>query len=328
MKRIEPTDEWFQGAISLEKHAEGIRPWRIPHQQRGLYVHEDMLTAARRCSGVRLRFRSATTRIRLDFAPLEEEIALDCVIDGELRTARSLPGEGVVQVEGLAAAPKTVELWLDPRRELTLAGMWIDDDAEISAAEDTRPRWITYGSSITACGAAGSPARTWPAVVARRSGLHLQSLGFGGQCHLDPLVAQMMRDLPADVISLCLGINIYGRASLGPRAFISAAIGFVKLLREKHPTVPIAVISPIYGAHREHEQNAVGFTLPLMRRELEKAVGLLAEYGDPSIHYVNGLELLGEAEAHLLPDHLHPDAEGYELMGERFHRQVMSKLLS
>ena len=36
----------------------------------------------------------------------------------------------------------------------------------------------------------------------------------------------------------------------------------------------------------------------------------------PVPQYRDGLELFGEADEHLLPDLLHPNGEGYELMGQ------------
>ena len=145
---------------------------------------------------------------------------------------------------------------------------------------------------------------------------------------LDPPARRMHRlDLPADRLSMCVGINVYGGASLGPRAFRQAVIGTVRTVREKHPETPFTVMSPIFGCAREREPNAVGFTLPAMRQEVRAAVEDLRAHGDGAVHYVNGLEILGEADAHLLPDELHPDAEGYRLMGRRFLEKVARPIL-
>jgi lysophospholipase L1-like esterase len=140
------------------------------------------------------------------------------------------------------------------------------------------------------------------------------------------MIARMMRDLPADYLSICVGINVYGAASLGPRTFIPSILGFVRILRERHPTTPLAVISPIYSPSRETTENAVGFTLRAMRAEVAEAVDLLQSQGDQHVHYVDGLRLFGPELAHLLPDGLHPNAEGYEAMGESFLREVAGPL--
>jgi hypothetical protein len=36
------------------------------------------------------------------------------------------------------------------------------------------------------------------------------------------------------------------------------------------------------------------------------------------LHYLSGLELFSEADASMMPDLLHPDGDGYELLGQRF----------
>ena len=132
----------------------------------------------------------------------------------------------------------------------------------------------------------------------------------------------VMRDRPADYLSMCVGINIYGGASLGERTFRSNIIGFVRLIREKHADVPFVVMSPIYSPPREATENRVGFTLQAMREQVASAVEALRAHGDGNVHYVNGLDVFGEDLGHLLPDDLHPNAEGYKVMGRNFIEKV------
>ena len=65
------------------------------------------------------------------------------------------------------------------------------------------------------------------------------------------MIARMIRDLPADFLSMKVGINIQGGNTLNERTFRAAIIGFVQIVREKHPDTPFAVISPIYSPPRE-----------------------------------------------------------------------------
>ena len=44
----------------------------------------------------------------------------------------------------------------------------------------------------------------------------------------------------------------------------------------------------------------------------------LRAHGDANIHYIDGLDVFGPEFAHLLPDELHPNAEGYRLIGKRY----------
>ena len=80
--------------------------------------------------------------------------------------------------------------------------------------------------------------------------------------------------------------------------------------------------SPIWGHDRETTPNAVGLTLQQMRVEVREAVESFRQRGDDNIYYVDGLKLFGEELAHLLPDNLHPNAEGYRRMGENFLKEV------
>ena len=193
---------------------------------------------------------------------------------------------------------------------------------------DPRPRWVTYGSSITHCRSAARPTETWPALVARASDLNLTCLGYGGNCHLEPMVARMIRDRPADLLSMKVGINVHNHGSLNARTFRPAIIGFVRIVRERHPDVPFAVVSPIYAAWRETQPNEVGFTIAAMREEVAAAVAALQAHGDRHLYYVDGLEIFGPQHAHLLPDDLHPNAEGYQVLAQNFLRVVMPQLLS
>jgi lysophospholipase L1-like esterase len=162
-------------------------------------------------------------------------------------------------------------------------------------------------------------------VVARGRGLDLTCLGYGGNCHLDPLVACVIRDLPADYLSMKVGINIYGAGSLSVRTFGPGIVAFVRIVREKHPTTPFVVASPIISPPREGEPNRAGFTLAGMREEVAGAVETLRAHGDRNVYYADGLSLFGADLVSLLPDDVHPNAEGYQALGRNFLREVAAR---
>lgn len=219
--------------------------------------------------------------------------------------------------------------------------------------DSARPTLLVHGSSIThsvgvdsamggqlqgypfGSGSAWSPSRTWPATAARLADVEFLSLGFNGQAVLDQSVARMIRDTPnLDCIALKLGINVHNSGCMGVRAFGQAVQGFLQTVRDGHPTTPLVLISPIFGSWREDvtysEQHPVlqdrddadpRFpTLKQMRTELQRIVGLLRARGDRQLHYTSGLELFSKTDydAGLAPDGLHPNGDGYEVMGTRF----------
>ena len=102
-----------------------------------------------------------------------------------------------------------------------------------------------HGSSISHGAGAASALGTWPVVAARAAGLDLVNLGFSGNAVLDPFVARAIRDQPADVITLKLGINVVNHDAIHLRAFAPAVHGFLDTVREGHPTTPLVVVSPL-----------------------------------------------------------------------------------
>ncbi|CAG7658750.1 SGNH/GDSL hydrolase family protein [Paenibacillus allorhizosphaerae] len=325
-RSINLRDDLFKGAVSLEHTAEGITPWRIPYQEYDLFPPNGIGGKSRDAAGVRLCFQSNTNSMELVFAPSSNELTVDCVVNGAVKaTGRIEPGGTVLRFDGLGNDQKEIEVFFSQKFPVKISGLRVEAKADLSPCQ-FRPRWVTYGSSITQCGAANSPAFTWPAIVARRAKLDLTCLGYGGNCMIEPMVARMIRDLPAEYISLCLGINVYGQSALSPRTFKSAVIGFIQTIREKHPNTPMTVMSPIISPPRETKENSVGMTLVKMREQIAEVVLMLQGRGDEHIHYVNGMDLFNESLIDYLPDQLHPNHEGYGILADRFEQRVVKQL--
>lgn len=295
-----------------------------------LYPFEELHEQAAMPAGVRVAFRSNTRSLGCKFQCIPEDspARLDLTARGELLGSVAIAGRERAEFVQLPPGEKLLELWLPQNQAFRLVGLELDDGATLAPKSEERSRrWITYGSSITQCKGAESPARTWPGIVARKANLNLTCLGYAGQCHIEPMLGRLIRDQQADLISLCLGINVQSGASLNVRTFRPAVLGFASLVRERHRIAPLALISPVYSPDRESESNAAGLTLEIMRSEIRSAVETLRELGDEHVHYVDGLDLLGRQEEHLLPDRLHPSQEGYELIARRFHEQVLPLLV-
>ena len=307
-----------------------------------------ILTMAGMCSGVRLVLGTDAHALRLVVRPrqIDAKLNFDLVADGRLLDSRAFPpqqtyarADGVeegsaddLQAQAafarLAADPVTVdfagiqaggaqtlELWLPHRAAVTVMSLEVNSGAAVAAPlKDSRPRWITHGSSITHGiggadnGCAHGPARTWPGTAARLADVNLVNLGLGGQCHFDQAVARVIRDEPAELLTLKLGINVHNLASLSLRTFATAALGFVMTVRDGHPLTPIVLVSPIYSADDWRESTSTGSnrrgddgvplsgaswpTLQTMREDVKAVVELLRKRGDANIYYRDGLELL------------------------------------
>jgi lysophospholipase L1-like esterase len=248
--------------------------------------------------------------------------------------ARLTPGDdSVVHLElPPADGPREVLLWLPQNAHTRILSA--RSDAPLLASPRTPSvRWSHYGSSISHCVTADGPTGVWPVIAARELGWDVCSFALAGQAMLDPFVARAIAERPADLITLKVGINLVNHAAMTARTFVPAVHGFLDILRERQPDTPIVLISPIFSSLHESTpgplvrlpsgalvgspqfERAGALTLERVRPLLERIVD---RRGDPAISYLNGLDILGEADAHLLVDRLHPDAAGYRILGERF----------
>lgn len=366
------TADLLRGALDLEFTEHGVLPHRLPAWARAQCSDGQLAMVEAQPSGVRLVFRTRATVVELDTlrtkmsyqdAPPRPDGVYDLLVDGRLAGQASVTGGNVLLVDlttgsvesrpgpvgtvrfpGLPDRMKNVEIWL-PYNEITRL-VALRTDAPVEAApEDGRRVWLHHGSSISHGSDAASPTTTWPALAASLGGVQLINLGLGGSALLDPFTARALRDTPADLVSVKIGINLVNTDVMRLRAFTPAVHGFLDTIREGHPTVPLLVASPIlcpihedtpgpsapdfsdlsegrirFLAAGDPAERAAGkLTLNIIRDELARIVQQRS-VDDPNLYYLDGRDLYGEADfAELpLPDQLHPDAATHHRMGERF----------
>ncbi|MFD3556260.1 GDSL-type esterase/lipase family protein [Streptomyces goshikiensis] len=359
----------LRGALDVEATEHGVLPHRLPARARRQFPDGYLAMVEAQPSGVRVAFRTEATTVELDVlptrtvypgAPATPEGLYDLVVDGRLTGRTTVTGGNVRTVDmttgsmettpgppgtarfaGLPAGGKDVEIWL-PHRE-TVELIALRTDAPVETLPDRGRRvWLHHGSSISHGSNAAGPTEIWPAVAAARGGVELINLGLGGNALLDPFVARALRDTPADLISVKIGINLANTDLMRLRAFVPAVHGFLDTIRDGRPEVPLLVVSPIlcpiqedtpgpvapdfsgqklsFRALGDPAERAQGkLTLNVIRDELARITAQRAAE-DPNLHYLDGRTLYGEADfAELpLPDALHPDTAAHRRIGERF----------
>ncbi|MFF8831436.1 GDSL-type esterase/lipase family protein [Streptomyces sp. NPDC015131] len=371
------TAELLRGALDVEHTDHGIRPHRLPARARAHNTDGQLAMAESQPSGVRVVFRTRATTVELETrptkrvypgAPPRPDGVYDLVVDGlpagrgsvpcgntltiDLATGHTehRPGPaGTLRFDGLPGHLKDIEIWL-PHNETTELLTLRTDAAVQPAADHGRRTWLHHGSSISHGSDAASPSTTWPALAASLGGVELINLGLSGSALLDPFTARAIRDTPADLISVKLGINLVNTDVMRMRAFTPAVHGFLDTIRDGHPTTPLLVVSPIlcpmhedtpgpsamdttelaagrlrYTATGDPAERAQGkLTLRTIREELARIVAQRSA-DDPHLHHLDGRTLYGEPDAAELPlpDALHPDAATHRRMGERFAQQVL-----
>jgi hypothetical protein len=345
MDSLQPILNWsekctFEGAVSVEESGGVLSPWRIPVSERPFYpfLADGDKPVVALCSGVRLTFMANADQIGLVLPQFSPGMKLDVYLDGSYHEtyivaddlAADLGAELVLEQRtvhvNLPAGDHLVEIWLDPRHRFWLKEILTTAKGRIWPATMQQKRWIHYGSSISHSQAAATPSQIWTGIAARHFNWHLTNLGFSGQCVLEPMIGRLIRDLPADLVTLKLGINTHA-GRLSTRTFSPCAIGLIKLIRETHPGIPIGVISPIFSPPREDvRMTDLSMTLQEMRMTLAEIVTICQASGDEQIFYIDGMKLFGPDELPWLPDQLHPNAAGQSVMADHFIREMTTAL--
>ncbi|ALG09766.1 GDSL-type esterase/lipase family protein [Kibdelosporangium phytohabitans] len=358
------TAAFVHGVAELEETGGRLRVHRLPGWARTQFPDPQLLMMQTQPSGARLVMTTAARTVELTVQPTRIAYrgagrprgSIDLVVDGELLANDELTGGDTVEIDmatgetevhagpphttvftGLPGGAKLVEVWLPHNETVDLVGLRTDEP--VRAAEPAGPIWLHHGSSISQGSAATAPTGIWPVVAARRGGVELRNLGFGGSAIVDQFTARVMRDAPADLISVKLGINVVNIDAMRLRAFVPAVHGFLDTIRDGHPDTPLVLISPIFCAIHEDTPGPGGFdperfeffatgdpaeqrrgalTLRVIRGALAELAGRRAH--DTRLHYLDGTTLYGEKDAaeQPLPDALHPDGATHRLIGERF----------
>lgn len=369
------TSAILRGAWELERTTRGLLPHRLPASARAQSADAQLAGVESQPSGVRLTFHTRATTIELDIfrtrtgyrgAPPRPDGVYDLVVDGRLTSQLSAEGGDLVIADmttgatetrpGLAdtlrftdlpAGAKDVEIWLPHNERTELVALRTDAPLEPTPDRGRRV-WLHHGSSISQGSNAASPTTTWPALAASLGGVELINLGLSGSALLDPFTARAVRDTPADLISVKIGINLVNQDVMRLRAFTPAVHGFLDTIREgQHASTPLLVVSPVlcpmvedtpgpcdldpdalrsgtmrFRATGDPADRAAGkLTLSLIRDELARIVRQRMAQ-EPNLYHLDGRELYGSADsAELpLPDRLHPDPATHHRMGERFAR--------
>jgi hypothetical protein len=366
----------IRGAVEVETTERGLIPHRLPQWARRQIPDRFMVQTSAESAGVRLAIRTAADAIELGVqarriaadaeAPMppsvyeltesgalvaaaEAPVGSRFVFTFERPDGAIVPGpDATVRFKGLGTgAERNLELWLPYYDNVELLGLRAD--APVTAMPESGAlRWVHHGSSISHGYRAETTTGTWPVVAALKAGVHLTNLAFSGNAMLDPFTARTIRDTPADLISLKLGINLVNCDVMRVRAFRPAIDGFLDTIRDGHPDAPIALVSPIWcepvesaagptaqdpdraeewsiAAGTEAEVALGKLSLQVIRAELTSIVDRRRADGDHRLHYLDGLSLYGERDAAAmpLPDNLHPGPDVQRLIGERFADRVL-----
>ena len=194
--------------------------------------------------------------------------------------------------------------------EIGLAG-----EAMLLPAEDytIEKPIVFYGSSITNGACSSRPGMTYAAQVGRMLNANHYNLGFGGCARGEKAMASYIASLDMSAFVLDYDHNAYN-----PDYLLETHEPFFKTVREKHPDLPILMITAPIVRRNESWQKRY----EIIKRTYENAIAA----GDKNVYFLDGASPFSEVGPEYFVDGIHPSDLDYYLMAKSVSKILHSVL--
>ena len=184
---------------------------------------------------------------------------------------------------------------------------------------DERPV-VVYGTSIAQGGCASHPGMCYSNILSRKLNRPFINLGFSGNGKGEPEVAKHI----ASIKDPAMFILDY-EANVSPEQMAETLPGFIPILREKHPAVPILVVSKVAYAREIFDKELK------KRREDSKKIEIdnvkrCQDAGDKNIYFIDAETFQGEDFWECTVDGAHPTDLGFYRMAENLLPEIEKRL--
>lgn len=167
---------------------------------------------------------------------------------------------------------------------------------------------VFYGTSITQGGCASRPGMAYPAILGRRLDWTTINLGFSGNAHCEPEIADLLSELDPSVYVLDPLPNM-ASSEVASRLPI-----LLDKLRQAHPKTPIVLVENVeMGDSLVVPSRRTGYSLS--NAELHAIFEIRVKAGDRKLYYLRGDKLLGE-DGQGTVDRVHPTDLGFMRMAD------------
>ncbi len=192
----------------------------------------------------------------------------------------------------------------------------LDEDAVIQSAEPYKngKPVVFYGSSITQGACASRPGTDYEAIVSRNLGLECVNLGFSGSAKGETEMAEYIANLDMSAFIFDYDFNAPTAEHLR-----KTHESFFKIIRKKHPHIPIICISQPIPCHADYKERI---------DIIEKTVRDAVQGGDNNVYFINMSDFLEKKgvlnEASV--DKCHPNDLGFYFMAEAVEKLLRESL--
>lgn len=307
--------------------------WRFPRRVAGT-LPKAVQVLMRFPTGARIRFASNTSQLRIRFdavghrpmghmSPIGSR-GLDVYVNGVYWSSVTVAREGAAEAmffHGADRSPKEMTIYLPIFQELRVAAIGVDDDAELKPPPPfalKRPV-VFYGSSIAQGACACRPGMTCEAILARKLNLDFVNLGFSGSGKAEPEVVALVAAIDACGYVLDLGKSF----RMQPAAVYAAMLAKIRAAR---PDVPMVCVTPIFSTRELYSADYKALSRHV-RTVMGRAAASRIEAGDRKVVLVEGLDLLGPADADAFQEGVHPTDLGFARIAERLEPALRKLLL-
>lgn len=186
----------------------------------------------------------------------------------------------------------------------------LDDDATIEAPTPytyEKP-FVVYGSSITQGGCASHPGNAFPNQLSRRFDMDFINLGFSSGGLAEVAMAEYIASL-----DMSMFLFDYDHNALTAEYLEETHERMFKIVREKHPNIPIIMASAADYFFDIDERRAV------IKKTYDNAVAA----GDKNVYYIDGQTIYAPVGRSLCTvDHIHPNDIGFLMMANAYGKVI------
>jgi len=189
----------------------------------------------------------------------------------------------------------------------------MDESAELLSPPPLKypDRFVAvYGTSITQGGCASRPGMSYTNILSRRLSRHFYNFGFSGSGKGEPVVARTLASL-RPVSMFLLDYEANAGASL-----LDTLPEFIRILRNRHSTIPILVLSRFHYSGSKTDPEFVG-----------KQRRIVESFNDPNLFFHDGSEILGDDFEECLVDGVHATDMAFYRMANVLESAIQNILI-
>lgn len=300
----------LSGAVEIIEQNGVLAPLRF-----GKYIRENVYPVGNRfnpkmtqSAGVVCRFTTSSRTLAFSYTVdiVGAEQSFDVWVNGVFlvrHTCGTLAGR--VEME-LPCERSNVEIYFPSHREGRIFDVTLDDGAEFTLPAAPKHQILFKGDSITNGSTSRFTSMGYTHQVARALDAHIVNQGIGGE-EFNPKAIDVDLTVDFDLIVIAFGTNDWSHAPSRTQ-MVANVNGFLAGLRDRYPTVKLAMILPIWRADGH-------LTKPTGTFEDARDI-LCTAAARFDVNVIDGLKLVPHITDVFADKRLHPDEFGFQFYAE------------